>query len=189
MIKGIIFDCFGVLYGGSLEALIAMCAVDRVQQLRDINKQADYGYISGKEYIEHLAEVIGRPSEEIASIIRQKHVRNQPLIDYAMSLRPQYKVGMLSNISSGLMDPLFSPAERAEMFDAVILSYEETLTKPHPAIFELMAERIGLLPEECVMIDDLRPNCDGAEVAGMKSIWHSSNDGTKHELEALLAEK
>ena len=187
MIKAIIFDCFGVLYGGSLEALIAMCPPENVEQLRDINKQADYGYISGEEYIAGLARLVGRSEQEIASIIREKHVRNEDLVEYAMSLRSDYKVGMLSNISSGLMDPLFSPKDRRTMFDAVILSYEETLAKPNPAVFELMAERLGLKPEECVMIDDLEPNCDGAEIAGMKSIQHTSNETTKRELQALLA--
>jgi len=53
------------------------------------------------------------------------------------------------------MDDFFSATERAQFFDAVVLSGEENLTKPHPHIFELVAARLGLRPDECVMIDDI----------------------------------
>jgi len=43
MIRAVIFDCFGVLYGGSIEVLMAQCPPDRRAELEDINKQSDYG--------------------------------------------------------------------------------------------------------------------------------------------------
>ena len=39
--------------------------------------------------------------------------------------------------------------------------------KPQPEIYRLGAERAGLAPEECVFVDDLRENCEGAEAVGM----------------------
>ena len=34
------------------------------------------------------------------------------------------------------------------------------------------AERIGVAPERCVFVDDLRENCEGAEAVGMTAIRH-----------------
>lgn len=187
MIRGIIFDCFGVLYGGSLHALIDLCPPERVQELRDLNKQSDYGYISGDEYIEQIAAIVGKSRHEIEDMLSQKHIRNQALVDFSQTLRPDYKIGLLSNVSSGTMDYLFPPEQRHQLFDAVLLSYEEHITKPNPEIFVMMAERMGLTPGECVMIDDIMENCEGAEVAGMQSIVHTSNDETMKRLADILA--
>ncbi len=186
MIRGIIFDCFGVLYGGSLDTLVSMCPPERVQELRDLNKQSDYGYISGDDYVVGLTDILSKSRGEIESILHQKHIRNQALIDYTQTLRPEYRIGLLSNVSSGTMDYLFPPEQRAKLFDAVILSYEEGIAKPNPAIFTMMAERLGLTPDECIMIDDLADNCEGAEIAGMQSIQHRMNDITIESLHKLL---
>ena len=48
------------------------------------------------------------------------------------------------------------------------------------------AERIGVPPEECVFVDDLRENCDGAAAVGMTPILHRGADTTLPELERLL---
>ncbi len=186
MIRGIIFDCFGVLYGGSLQALIDLCPPERVSELRDLNKQSDYGFISGSDYVEGLAEILGTTREYVEQILNEKHVRNQALIDFSQTLRPEYKVGLLSNVSSGTMDLLFPPEQRTALFDTVLLSFEESLAKPNPEIFSLMAERMRLATGECVMIDDLEANCDGAEIAGMQSILHITNERTQQELSKLL---
>ena len=74
----------------------------------------------------------------------------------------------------------------AELFDGVVISGEVGLNKPQPEIFRLGAERVGLSPEECVFVDDLRENCEGAEAVGMTAVLHRGADGTLPELERLL---
>ena len=74
----------------------------------------------------------------------------------------------------------------SELFDAVVISGEVGLHKPEPAIFLLGAERIGVPPEHCVFVDDLRENCRGAEEVGMTAILHRGADSTLPELERLL---
>jgi putative hydrolase of the HAD superfamily len=60
------------------------------------------------------------------------------------------------------------------------------LHKPEPEIFHLGAERLGVPPEECVFVDDLRENCEGAEAVGMTAVLHRGADRTVPELERLL---
>ena len=50
-----------------------------------------------------------------------------------------------------------------------VVSAEERLMKPDPAIYELLCERYGLDPATCLFVDDNPDNCTGAEVAGMRS--------------------
>ncbi len=185
MIKAIIFDCFGVLYGGSLFELFNLCAPERLQELKDANKEADYGFISRDEYVRITADCIGRSVQETEDIMKQKRVRNTELVEYLKKLKTKYKVGFLSNVSNNVMDELFPLEERKELFDAVVLSYEVHMLKPLPAIYELIATQLKVLPGECVMIDDIKENCEGAEIAGMRSITHAHNYSTVAELNAM----
>ena len=189
MIRGIIFDCFGVLYGGSLSTIMSMCPSDRLDELRDLNKSADYGFIDTSEYLQGIADIFSKTYDEVEAILKGKHQRNEALVAFVRELneQPNYHVALLINVSSGTVERLFGD-ELNDLFDTVVLSYQEHLAKPNPAIFHLTAERMGLLPEECVMIDDLESNCDGAEIAGMRSIQHITNDGTRIALAKILQE-
>jgi putative hydrolase of the HAD superfamily len=73
-----------------------------------------------------------------------------------------------------------------DLFHGVVISGEVGLNKPEPEIFRLAAERAGAPPEECVLVDDLRENCAGAEAVGMTAILHRGAQGTVRELERLL---
>ena len=185
MIKAIIFDCFGVMYGGSLATLADMAPPEHRQAIYDCNQAKDYGYINYPEYLQQIGELIGIAPEAVDTIMRQHHIANTWLIDYAQELRKQYKVALLSNIGDQTMERLFD-GKVGELFDEVVLSYQEGIAKPHPEIFTLTAERLGVTPGECVMIDDLMANCEGAEVAGMHSILHTDNVLTKTKLATLL---
>jgi HAD superfamily hydrolase (TIGR01509 family) len=68
-----------------------------------------------------------------------------------------------------VIDGLFTPEELESLFDVVVLSSEVGMVKPHPEIYELVAERLGVASGECIMIDDLPTNTAGAEAAGMQS--------------------
>ena len=191
MIRAVIFDCFGVLYGGSIEVLMASSPPDRRAELEDINKQSDYGYISRQEVITEVARLSEQTPAQINALLEQAHVRNSELIAMIHTLRqrhPAIKVGLLSNVGSDTIERLFTPDELRELFDAVVLSYAEHVAKPSREAFELAADRLGVSPGQCVMIDDRLDNCSGAEAAGMHAILHTANSRTMAELEELLGE-
>jgi epoxide hydrolase-like predicted phosphatase len=73
-----------------------------------------------------------------------------------------------------------------ELFDAVVISAEVGLHKPQPEIYLLASKRLGVEPERCVFIDDLRENCAGAEAVGMTAILHRDAAATAARLEELL---
>jgi epoxide hydrolase-like predicted phosphatase len=75
----------------------------------------------------------------------------------------------------------------AELFDGVVISSEEGLRKPDPAIYALGADRIGLPPSDCVFVDDLGGNLKPAAALGMGTVRHRDAADTIAQLEELLA--
>lgn len=189
MIKAVIFDCFGVLYIDTSRYFYEN-NVDNYDKLRpellSLNKAYDYGLLDQADLDEAVSDLTGLELSFVSAHIQGIQQRNQALVEYAQSLRATHKIGMLSNIGLGAMDKFFSLSERQELFDAVVLSGEEGITKPHPAIYEVMAERLGLSPGECVMIDDMEENCAGADAAGMKAIHYLDNEQLKRDLSNLF---
>lgn len=185
MIRGLIFDCFGVLYVGSLQYLRELSPPERHDELADLSRASDYGYVSSEEYLTQMSAIIGKSPDEVAAVMKKAHVRNESLVMLIRRLKSQYKIGLLSNVGQDVIERLFTEKERAELFDAVILSSTVHMTKPDPAIFSLAVERLGLAAEECVMIDDLLDNIDGAERAGLLGIVY----GTQRDLELELARR
>jgi len=67
-----------------------------------------------------------------------------------------------------------------------VISAEVGLHKPQPEIYLLASKRLGVEPEQCVFIDDLRENCAGAEAVGMTAILHRDVAASVARLEELL---
>jgi putative hydrolase of the HAD superfamily len=101
----------------------------------------------------------------------------------AMARAAGIRTGLLSN-SWG--DSGYERSRFGELFDAVVISAEVGLRKPDPEIFLLAAERIGVPPAECVFVDDLLHNAEGARAVGMEGIVHRSAEFTIPRLEALF---
>jgi HAD superfamily hydrolase (TIGR01509 family) len=185
MIRGIIFDCFGVLHLDSNTAYFAQFPALR-EELHDLNVRADHGFLDKATYLTEAATITGKSVDEIAAGIAIENTLNRPLVQYiSANLKPKYKVGLLSNIGRGWINDFFTVHQLHDLFDAVILSNEEGIIKPNPLVFERAVERLGLLPEECVMIDDRTENCQGAEEAGMKSIVYHTNEQLIAALEQI----
>lgn len=188
MIKAVVFDCFGVLYGGALWAQLEICPPERRQQLIDNNKQNDYGYITPEQHAASAAAILGMPVDQYKEMLQHQHVRNEPLFDEIKLLRGQgYKTALLSNAGKNMPYELFSEQDlHGGLFDTYIVSSEQGIAKPNPAIFEAIADKLGAITSECVMIDDTPENCEGAEVAGMVAVRHITNQDTRDSLQKLL---
>ncbi|MFC5949552.1 HAD-IA family hydrolase [Pseudonocardia lutea] len=85
-----------------------------------------------------------------------------------------------------LSDAHSVPAEYAARFDAVVLGGATGARKPDPEAFRRTAERLGLAPGDCVVVDDLPVNVRGASAAGAVGVRHTDPDATLRELEILF---
>ena len=71
-----------------------------------------------------------------------------------------------------------------EVFGTLVISGREKISKPDVRIFQILCERAGVRPEDCVFIDDGPHNVAGAKEAGMDAIHFTSAEALEAELEA-----
>ena len=186
MIRALIFDCFGVLYRDNLSMLYDIVPHEKQHDLQDIIHATDHGFLSREEYYESVAELAGSSPADIREIEKRQHSRDETMISYTQSFKPEYKIGLLSNIDTDSMDRLFPEPERSQLFDTFIISGEVGATKPAIQMFNIAAERLQLQPEECLMIDDIPANLDGARAAGMQAILFTSKRQLENDLKIVL---
>src|SRR5260221_3124754 len=111
---------------------------------------------------------------------------NTELIDYARGLRPRYQTGILSNSFVGAREREQAAYGFEDLVDEIVYSHEVGMSKPDPRIYALVCERLGVLPEETVFVDDYAPIVTAAREAGLHGIHHTDNVTTTGEIERLL---
>lgn len=85
----------------------------------------------------------------------------------------------------------FWPPFRAEwpgLFDRfrdIVVSGDERLVKPDPAIYRLALARFGLEPHETVFIDDNSANVAGAQALGIRAVLFTDAVCTRRQLNEL----
>ena len=70
------------------------------------------------------------------------------------------------------------------LFGAVVTGMDVTRGKPDPQVFLLAAQRLGVPPARCVVIEDAAPGVDAAHAAGMRCVGLVSTGRTAEELSA-----
>lgn len=183
MIRAIIFDCFGVLAedGWSPFKKQYLANAAKAAEVARAGKAVD----SGQESYDHMITQTARISGVSAALVRaavERRVPNEPLFEYIRKqLAAQYKIGMLSNASYDVTANLFTQ-KQMEVFDATVLSYEAGLVKPDPKMYWLIAKRLGVPVQDCLLVDDQARHAAGAINAGMQAIEYTSLDSMKHTL-------
>lgn len=190
MIKAVIFDCFGVLLGNAYKTHLNEVDKEdpvRAKEIRAINHASDMGILTRDESAQYISELFGMDKEEFMEEQDQVEVPNKALLDYIATLKPRFKVGMLSNISSrDRLSIRFEPGQLDAAFDTIVASGDEGYVKPQPEIFQIAATRLGVAPHECVMIDDIPKFCEGARAVGMRAIQFISTEQCITDLNALI---
>lgn len=188
MIRALIFDCFGVLTNSTWDEFCRRHFRDedtaRWMLARDLNRASDGGYITQQEYHGELAMLTGLEPAQVADELQGTIVINTELLRVIASYRPDYKIGMLSNVGNNWVERNFSEQQRA-LFDVRVLSGDTGYVKPDQRAYEFTAEKLGLTPEECAFVDDLERNIQGAERAGMAAHLHVDNADTSDWLAAI----
>jgi putative hydrolase of the HAD superfamily len=195
--KGLLLDWGGVLTTNVFDSFRDFCvaeglAPDAVKRLfrdepraRDLVRGLETEALSEDEFGERFGELLElddrtrliermfggvRPDERMLAAVRTVRAAG-------------FRTGLISNSMGGASyDRDLFP----ELFDGVVISGDVGMHKPQPEIFLLGAERAGVAPQQCVFVDDLRENCNGAEAVGMTVVLHRGADTTLPELERLL---
>lgn len=149
-------------------------------------RRLERGEIESDEFERRFAPVIGVDDHDgLVGRLFQDVGPDEPMLAAVRAARRAgVSTGLISNSwGAGLQ---YDPGLLEELFDSVVISGEVGMHKPEPEIFRLAADRIGVLPEDCVFVDDLRENCEGAEAVGMTAILHRGAGGSVPRMEELL---
>lgn len=73
---------------------------------------------------------------------------------------------------------------RRDLFGAVITGKDVTRGKPDPQVFLLAAERLGVPPQRCAVVEDAPPGVEAAHRAGMVAVGLVSTGRTREMLAA-----
>ena len=139
----------------------------------------DEGVYSAPEAAHIIAEKAGRPDLEPYELHFMLNFAKQMTLLPAAHLVPELKkMGKKLYIISNYGVETFAATQNMfpdlfSQFDGMIISAHEKLLKPHADIYNLLLSRYNLKAEECVFIDDLKENADGARAVGMQAIHYT----------------
>jgi putative hydrolase of the HAD superfamily len=195
--KGLLLDWGGVLTSNVFDSFRDFCvaeglAPDAVKRLfreepraRELVRGLETESLSEDEFGERFGELL--ELEDRTRLIERMFGGVRPderMLAAVRTVRAAgFRTGLISNSMGGAS---YDHAIFPELFDGVVISGDVGMHKPQPEIFLLGAERAGVAPDQCVFVDDLRENCDGAEAVGMTVVLHRGADTTLPELERLL---
>ncbi len=187
MVQAILFDCFGVLTADRWKEFVATLPEPQRQPARDLNRAYGGAHIPKAEFLESIQRLTGKQLIDIDQLSSQQTNKNTDLLQLIASLKPTYKIGLLSNVGSNWIRDRFLSADEQALFDDFVFSYEVRLTKPDPQMFTLAAEHLGVPPEACVLVDDVEYYGEIASQVGMQFVPYRDFQQTKADLQKILA--
>jgi FMN phosphatase YigB (HAD superfamily) len=194
MIKAIIFD-----YGGVLSAETSLRDFGRIYAPRfgkdpeEFNRlimenwaPARVNAISSALFWKNLAGFIGIAPDVLRKDFMYFFGFREEVFALAKKLKKGgYKLGILSNQIEDWLEEIIENRKFNQTFDVIVTSYKSKLAKPDIPIYREVVEKLGVKPEECVFIDDMRKNLAPARQIGMKTILFTDFENLKKELEKL----
>ena len=90
------------------------------------------------------------------------------------------KLGLITNGSMRMQSRKLQCLALAPMFDTILISDAEGISKPDPRIFHRALERLNVSPARSVFVGD-HPEVDvaGARAAGVQAIWRRDPNGAR----------
>jgi HAD superfamily hydrolase (TIGR01509 family) len=198
LIKAVIFDFGRVISSQKPDSLFRAYEDDLGLAPETINqimfesqawRDALIGRCSAKEFWYRIGPALGLESrEKIDGFHRRYHADesiDRGVLSLIRQLHGRYKLAVLSNSPPGLTDWL-SDWGILDLFDVVYCSGDEGMVKPQPAAYNSTLNRLGILPQEAVFIDDTIGHVEAAESLGLHGIWFTNAEQLELELGALL---
>lgn len=193
--KAVIFDMDGVLVDSQPYHFKA-----------DIDTMAEYGVIKDQKFYESFAgtltadrmrtlkEMFGLdvPVEEM-TIKRENMILDimgkediKPVSGIPEFLRSIKEKGLTTAVASSsdykLINLILDRLKIAQYFDSVTSGSDVKRGKPSPDVFLLAAERIGIEPAECLVVEDSENGVKAAKAAGMKALGYINPTSGKQDL-------
>ncbi|MFG2788330.1 HAD family hydrolase [Streptomyces sp. NPDC048419] len=177
------FTEFGASLGGDPRLPLNLLARD--ERARGLLADHECGRIDTEAFERGFAERLRAhgadvPAEGLTARMQAGMSIDQDMLALLDELRAAgHRVALVSNsFGNGTYDGV----DLAAVADAVVISAEVGIRKPSRRIYAIACERLGVGPEEAVMIDDLQQNLDGAARIGIEGVLHTGAADTRRQL-------
>ncbi|AIQ37052.1 beta-phosphoglucomutase [Paenibacillus sp. FSL R5-0345] len=183
--KGAIFDLDGVIVDTAKYHYLAWASL--ADELGFTFTEEDNERLKGvsrMRSLDILLEVGGLQFEE-AEKLAMAEKKNRLYVEYISKLEesellPGVKEYLTGLRTRGIGIALGSASKNAEfilnklnitdLFDAVVDGNKVSLAKPHPEVFLIAGQELGLQPDECVVFEDAEAGVQAGKAAGMKVV-------------------
>lgn len=181
----LLFDFDGLILDTETAAFVTVAEVyaDHGLELCRDEWVAIIGTADHPHWTEMLAAALGRPLEDPEALVRARQVRHDVRLD-AEPLRPGVVELATAAAAAGVGVAIASSSPHdwvsghldrhgiAHLFPvrATRDDVGRERTKPHPDLFLLAAERLGVHPSECVVLEDSEPGIAAARAAGCRAV-------------------
>ena len=198
LIKAVIFDFGRVISAQKPDALFRAYedtlnlepdSINRIMFESQAWQDAMIGRISATDFWQRIGPELGlHTRDEIDAFRRRYHADesiDRDVLRLIGRLYNLYKLAILSNHPPGLADWL-SDWGILDFFDVVYCSGDEGRVKPDPAVYRSTINRLGVLPQESVFIDDTSGHVEAAQSLGIFGITFIDAEQLEHDLNRLL---
>ena len=149
-----------------------------------------------KDIIRSFLEENGIVSEELVEkLVKRKEELYREFVETELKLLPGvldclkylkrkgYKIGLASSSSKETIKQFMRVTKTESFFDAFTSGDEVKEGKPNPEIFLKCAEKLGVEPKDCVVIEDSVHGVEAAKRAGMKCVAVLTGKHSREDLE------
>lgn len=186
--KAIIFDCYGVLVGTGFWNVYRRLGGDPAKDAVFIENWLNKTNLAGPTPVEMnqiMADHLGVSLQEYQEAFRKDELPDEELFEFIRTeLKPKYKLALVSNATGDSVRRKI-PADRLALFNEVLISGEVKMLKPDPELFQLALDRLGVIAEETVFVDDHEPYIEGAKSVGLQTILYTDFKSFKQSLKEL----
>lgn len=109
---------------------------------------------------------------------------NYYLINFIKKASKKYSIYIMTNILSPHYNH-WKEFNRDKYFKRIFRSYVDHFYKPEKKAYIFVLNELNSKPGECVLIDDLKANVQGAVSAGLEGIVYKNNDQLFIDLEKI----
>jgi beta-phosphoglucomutase family hydrolase len=128
---------------------------------------------------------VGDAKEELyRKLVRERGLAALPgAVDWVRRLgRESWRQAVASSAPRANLDVVLEVIGLAPEFQAVVSAEDVTAGKPDPQVFLKAAERLGLPPGRCIVVEDAAMGVEAARRAGMRCIGVNRNGGLKADV-------
>lgn len=171
-VRRVIFDFFGVICADIAPVVFARYSDDEETRhlMADIVRSAELGFIGQEQMFAQIGTIAGETPAQVAAAFANEAEIDRYMVALIDDLRAEHRIGLLANAVAPLTRQILEESDLAHRFDAVLISSEENLAKPHPAFYRMMMKEMDAGPEDCILIDDDPTHIEGARSVGISGI-------------------